>query len=909
MSVSKTESIKLFLKHKARDDLTALYHAGMEVQVNVAQDGGERVDGEYRGKQFTAWTDGDQQWKSFRIPWQAATEAQYTDSNIQFDLAEHAEGIGMTGWCWTEKKSYWVAFDFDAIIGHADSHQSKLSDAELQQVKNAACEIPWVTVRKSTSGNGLHLYVFLGGYETANHTEHGALGRAILSKMSALAGYDFSSKVDACGGNMWIWHRKFDAAGGANGPALSLIKKGEILTDIPLNWRDHIEVSSGKNTRNSATFVEERELDWFDELCGQHPKVSLDDEHRKLHETLDEMGALWWWDSDRHMMVCHTADLKTAHTKLGMRGVFNTTATGAEQGMDQNCFGFPAAKGAWVIRRHSRGISEATTWDQDGSGWARCYLNRDPDLRTAARSHGATEDEAGGFVFSEAEVAIETIKELGAHVQKDLPPEFYNRQALVKPHKDGRRLILQIDKADVDGNHKDGWILKGKKWIQVLSTKLPAKYEPEVPNHDDLVRHLVSEEGGDAGWVIRADSEWKSEPFPHVKLALKAQGYVGGEVDLIMGQGVIRRWKLTNIPFGVEYPGGRIWNRDAAQFAVTPLLNGEGYKHPSWDKVLQHCGEGLDSAIKTHPWCVENGILTGGEYLKLWLSSMFQQPFEPLPYLFLYGPQGSGKSIFHEAISLLVTRGVVRADTALISSAGFNGELASAVLCVVEETDLRKDRTQAYNRIKDWTTGRTINVHVKGVTPFTARNSTHWAQMANDIEECPIFPNDTRITMIRVDPLTDEEYVAKRDFIADLTREAADFLGDVLSMEIPRLKDRLNVPVILTEEKIKAQKANENELDAFIEDQCHQWPGKGILWSEFYDRFREWLEPERRSLWTKRKTGQYLPKEFPKGRNMKDGAKFYIGNISFTPRPSNAVALPVKLVGEKLENLESETLI
>src|SRR5690606_33656401 len=103
-----------------------------------------------------------------------------------------------------------------------------------------------------------------------------------------------------------------------------------------------------------------------------------------------------------------------------------------------------------------------------------------------------------------------------------------------------------------------------------------------------------------------------------------------------------------------------------------------------------------------------------------------------LPYLFLYGPQGSGKSIFHEALSLLVTKGIVRADAALISQSGFNGELVSAVLCVIEETDLRQNKTIAYNRIKDWVTGKTINIHVKGGTPYSAANMTHWLQCANE---------------------------------------------------------------------------------------------------------------------------------------------------------------------------------
>ena len=72
--------------------------------------------------------------------------------------------------------------------------------------------IPWLEIRKSTGGGGLHVYALCcdEGIPTANHTEHAALGRAILEKMAVIAGFNFSKKVDICGGNMWIWHRKID---------------------------------------------------------------------------------------------------------------------------------------------------------------------------------------------------------------------------------------------------------------------------------------------------------------------------------------------------------------------------------------------------------------------------------------------------------------------------------------------------------------------------------------------------------------------------------------------------------------------------------------------------------------------------------------------------------------------------
>jgi hypothetical protein len=242
----KTEAIKRFLTHMTHADLAELYGPHMEVQVHASQDGGTRVDGDYQGRTWHAWEDAaGNRWKSFRIPLNAKTIPENNDSPMSWDLAEHAEGIGMTGWDWKALRSRWVGFDFDAISGHSEQHSKKLTDKELLEIQEKACAIPWVTVRKSTSGKGLHLYVFVDPTETVNHDEHAALARAILGMMSAFVGFDFHGKVDAMGHIMWTWHRKMRGTDG-----LTLLKQGDVLTDIPPNWRDHIEVIQGKRKKN-----------------------------------------------------------------------------------------------------------------------------------------------------------------------------------------------------------------------------------------------------------------------------------------------------------------------------------------------------------------------------------------------------------------------------------------------------------------------------------------------------------------------------------------------------------------------------------------------------------------------------------------------------------------------------------
>jgi hypothetical protein len=868
---TRTEAIKRFLESK-KSDFTNLYSLSMECQVNVAQDGGERIEGDFKGRRWHGWTDGLTKWKSFRIPYKANTEPEYEDKEIRFDLADHAEGIGMTGWDWQNQCSKWVAFDFDALIGHSGKHSKKLTDEELEQVRKSAFDIPWVTIRKSSSGKGLHLYVHLDDVSTKNHTEHAALARSILGMMSAIAGFDFYSKVDNCGGNMWIWHRKCEGTDG-----FALIKKGSVLKDVPRNWRDHLKVVTGQRRKNLPQDIESSGRgDSFEELTGQRPKVPFDDGHKALIAFFRENDALWWWDQDHHMLVTHTYWLQRAHDELELRGYFKTNSE-AKNLNEQNCFAFPLRRGAWTVRRYTPGVSEDDSWDQDGAGWTRCFFNKEPDLGTACRAFGGLEDPSGGFVFREAEVAEKAAELLGVRLKIATP--LRSRKTKLKQHKDGR-LIVEIEHDAQDtADEMKSWLPKKGQWTKLFNTQISSPVEPDVGSYDDMVRHLVTEVNEDYGWMIKSDMVWRTEPLSHVRVALGSMGLVSKEITVILGSSVFRCWKVVNKPFQPEYPGDREWNRNAAQFRFAKSENDGQLLYPTWLKILDHCGKGLDDTVKENAWSRANGILTGADYLKCWIASLFQEPMEPLPYLFFYGPQNSGKSIFHEALSLLLTKGYKRADAALISQQGFNAELEGAIICVVEETDLRRNRI-AYNRIKDWVTSRDLLIHAKGGTPYHIPNSTHWVQCSNDHQACPVFSGDTRITMSFVDFLDPISLIPKKHIIPLLEKEAPDFLAEVCNLELPPSYDRLNVPVLDTADKAIASQLTQTHLEQFLSDMCKPCNGHWLKFSSLYSKFIEWLDPNEIFSWSKIRTGRELPPQYPKGRNHKD-AQFYVGNITW----------------------------
>ena len=536
-------------------------------------------------------------------------------------------------------------------------------------------------------------------------------------------------------------------------------------------------------------------------------------------------------------------------------------------------------------------------------GWLDNVLfNQTPDLRIAARAFGGVEDTDGGFIFREAEVAQQAANLLG--ITFDLPNWLQaGRSTKLKEHKDGRLIVeIKHEDRDIVTPEMSAWLIKKGNWQRIFNIYNTQLIEPEVNNYDDIIRHLVNEGNEDCGWVIKSEGAWVQEPYLHVKTYLQSLSLPPKEVVKLLGSSINRCWRLVNLPFQDEYLGDRQWNRSAAQFRFAPSDTTTKLFYPTWDLLLDHIGQALDSAIKEHPWAQENHVLTGADYLKCWISSLFKFPTEPLPYLFLWGPQNSGKSIFHEALELLVTAGVVRADTTLTNNQTFNAELENAVLCVIEETDLKRNKV-AYNRIKDWVVSRRISIHRKGSTPYMLTNTSHWVHCSNDLEACPVFPGDSRITMIYVPPL--DKIVPKRELVPKLSKEAPDFLAYLLNLDLPFAQDRLSVPVIETEDKIAVAQSNRTHLEEWLEDCCHYAPGECIKYADLYEAFKEWLEPNLLHEWSMIRFGKELPKnKFPKGRSTKD-AQWMVGNISFAAKqPTNSI---YKVVGDKLVLFKENT--
>ena len=147
--------------------------------------------------------------------------------------------------------------------------------------------------------------------------------------------------------------------------------------------------------------------------------------------------------------------------------------------------------------------------------------------------------------------------------------------------------------------------------------------------------------------------------------------------------------------------------------------------------------------------------------------------------------------------------------------------------------------------------------------------------------------------MIQVNELDSKEEIPKKDIIRLLEKESPDFLAAILNIDLPPTSQRLNIPVILTQDKREAESANKTALELFLTEKCHYVPGKTILFSEFYEAFKDWLDPNEVFSWSKVKVGKELPKAiYPKGRVRGSDPSYQIGNISFQIKDPEEKVLP-----------------
>jgi len=856
------------------------YTPAMEVQINVSACGGELI-------RPGVYADDNLQWYHVRIPKNAKSDPIDNDFELTYPLDLYVDSIGMTGWDWKHQKSIRFGFDYDAITGHAPG--VGITEEELAEIKQRAFEIPELLILRSTSGTGLHLYLECDVQKlpsTVTHTEHSALAMSALQDLSNKVGFDFHSHdiLDVGGGNMWVWARKMTP----ENKGLTLLKDNihpdgsRAYYTPPENWRDFLDVARGKRTKARLRGVSDEDQDIIDKHTETQVKVTLDEEHKRLINDLHELcpQTTTQWLPDQQLLQTHTAALKHVFNTKKYKGFFDTLSVGRDP-TKPNCFGYPNLNGGWRFLRFGKGTNEAPSWSTSPEGWTYCYFNETLSLERTSQFFNGVEDDKGGFVFTTVEDALAAAESLGTNIQ--IPEVLQDREITFRTHKDGRLLVEIIKRPKLDDALQiQGWLKKKSVWYKLFDTDSDMKASGvDIQTLDTYIRSLVTLQHEPEGWSVKhRDGYWIKTKKDDAKTLLSATP-LASDINLALATALQNSWTVVNLPFQEEYPVGRRWNLLGAQFKYKPadLEPDVQPSHPHWDMVLEHCGKGLNPYLKDMPWAKDNNILTGRDYLLAWVTCMFRDPFQQLPYLFFSGPESCGKSTLHEALSCLMSKGVVKADTALTSKDGFNGELASGILCVVEEKNISY-HPEAHARLKEWVSALELSVHAKFKQVYTQLNSTHWMHMANYIENIPIFTGDTRVISIPVQPYENTD-IPKHEMMEFLKAEAPHFMVTLQRFVLPDPIGRLFLPIIETDTKSLQQDANKNPFEEFLEEQCYYIPGERISFKDFYDRFCMGLSEVEKSIWTKRKVISSLRHNQPFGKGSKNTR--YIGNISFEP--------------------------
>ena len=777
-----------------------------------------------------AWTDGSETWAHHRWPYKAGSSPYYKDKPLKFSPGAHMNRIGSTWWSWKTKKSVAVAFDIDMEgDGHAAT-TTTVTESELEAVAERLKQLPYVTLVRSTGGKGMHVYVFFDEGdqpEAVNHNEHTQVALATLTKMNKDANYDFSQHMDVKGVILWFWADS--SPEGHDGFSL-VHEASEALTASAIAEFREIALTGPNNSVKVTGYDDDNNPVTSETNSGGYKTYPLEDEHKIILRELEDLEYDFIWNAEFNMVHTNTRALRDLFQKreaMGnpLKGMFETTSVGSVR--KPNCFMTPRPGGGFQVKRFGNGIAEHASWEtKDNDTW--CYFNQDAPVGSVLRRFCSKQTDSK-YTFEPRELEA-ALKALGHSLGESVD---HIQSAVTVTRRDDGTFYATCK----DTGHLEGWKV-GKNGN---SRELPVVQKPEARQNsvledvDDIARFMVTPQYEPYGWALNTKLGWISHSSYDGVSASIRQAF-GKEADFVKSLMDQNPWVMVNVPFGKEYPNidsDREWNKLAAQFAIEPAT--EAGPHPHWDKIYEHLGESLDSVARRTKWCQEWGITSGADYLRFWMAALIQYPFEPLPYLFFYGPQNSGKSIFHESAAILFTEGSIQsAAGALTNNQGFNYELANAVIGFIEEKDLSSSK-ESYARMKEWITSKTLTVTKKGETPYTQPNVLKMVHMANSPRAIGMEDGDTRITALAVAILMN--MIPKGLLEQRLRKEAPYFLRTLLTTHIPATPDRLRVPMLASQNKTDLESMNQEPWEAFASEVLFPCDGSEVKFADFYEKY------------------------------------------------------------------------
>lgn len=126
------------------------------------------------------------------------------DWNMDFDFSKSILAIGMNGWNVLRKTTRWISFDVDL----KPPKKKGITEDRMKELVRQLADISYVNVRTSTTGTGLHLYVFMDQeVPTRNHFEHRMVMWRVLDCICQDVGDDLYEILTNGGRNHWVYHK------------------------------------------------------------------------------------------------------------------------------------------------------------------------------------------------------------------------------------------------------------------------------------------------------------------------------------------------------------------------------------------------------------------------------------------------------------------------------------------------------------------------------------------------------------------------------------------------------------------------------------------------------------------------------------------------------------------------------
>jgi hypothetical protein len=332
----------------------------------------------------------------------------------------------------------------------------------------------------------------------------------------------------------------------------------------------------------------------------------MDDEHRRIIREYEKTGYVLVYNPDLRCWHAHTAGFAIVHKVLRLKG-FYATETKDENPGDPNCYVFLRPNGVFFIVRFTS-QTEHPSWGhtETEKREACCYFNSPVTLRSACQA-------VGGVWMGDSCTChtLEQATQLAAMFGFALPP-LENARPVNFKYVDSNTIAAET--VQVKGETVMGWGLAYRKLIVTFEAERPKVFL----DYDSVARHLVTEKEN-AGWCMRTEAgAWNFEPKDTVlDRVCDKLGILARDRAPVAGKIAADPYTLVNEPYQPEFLPGKRMNKFGAQLSVVAT---HGKRHPHYDKILAHVGQGLDEAVQRDEWCQAYGITSGHDFLLLWCA-------------------------------------------------------------------------------------------------------------------------------------------------------------------------------------------------------------------------------------------------------------------------------------------------